>query len=369
MNKVSFLDVRASYLELKSEIDSGVSEVLNSGRYILGSEVEEFEDEYSNYVNSQFCVAVGSGLSALEIALRAIGINEGDEVIVPSNTFIATWYAVTNVGCTPVPVDPNEGTLLITAEKILEAITTKTRAVIPVHLYGRPCEMDQIIEVCKLKGIKVIEDAAQAHGAYFRDQRIGSLQSDAVCWSFYPGKNLGAFGDAGAITTSSAEIAAQARLISNYGSSRKYVHDLVGTNSRLDPLQARILRIKLKKLDEWNRRREVVAGRYLSEFTNKAIHLPIVSTHTRPSWHLFAVRTKEREHLSMKLSESGIETVIHYPVPPHLQDSYKDFRSLNLPIAEKASEEILSLPIGPHLSEAEVSYVIDTVNSIELARW
>ena len=362
---VPFLDLHAAYKELKPEIDAAVTRVLESGQYILGPEVAAFEGEFAAYCEAQYCVGVASGLDALIVALRSLEVGSGDEVIVPSNTFIATWLAVAVVGATLVPVEPDPETHNIDPSLVAAAITPRTKVLLPVHLYGQPAEMEAIMAIAKAHGLAVIEDAAQAHGARYRTQRIGAL-SDVVCWSFYPGKNLGAMGDGGAITTDRSEIADRIRVLRNYGSRQKYLNEVRGLNSRLDPVQAAILRTKLPYLDEWNERRRGVAARYLTHLQGAPVVLPFVPDGIEPVWHLFAVRSKQRDVMKAKLAKVGIETLIHYPTAPHLQEAFSDlaFTPSMFPIARQLSNELLSLPIGPHMSSEECDRVIEVVLSV-----
>ncbi len=362
MADVPFLDVGATYHELRAEIDAGVQRVLDSGWFILGPEVEAFEEEFAAYTQSQHCVGVGSGLDALVLALRAMGIGPGDDVVVPANTFIATWLAVSQAGATPVPAEPCPDTHNITAQTVAPVLTDRTKAIIPVHLFGQPADLDPILELARGRGIRVLEDAAQAHGATYKGQRIGS-RSDAATWSFYPGKNLGAFGDGGAVTTNDPELAENIRRLRNYGSAEKYMHRDKGINSRLDPLQAAILRAKLPHLDEWNSRRQALAAIYLDGMAGADVVLPTVPDWATPSWHLFVVRCQERDNLGEHLGREGIGTLIHYPVPVHLQAAYSDLPAPTggLPIAETLATEILSLPMGPHLAPEQARRVAQAV--------
>lgn len=360
--KVPFLDLQAAYLELESEIKEATNRVLSSGCYILGPEVEAFEKEFANYCQAEHCVGVANGLDALILALRAMGIGAGDEVIVPSNTYIATWLAVSHCGAIPVPVEPDKKTYNIDSRLIESAITAKTKAIIPVHLYGQPTDLDPILEIAKKYDLKVLEDAAQCHGAKYRGKRIGS-HGDAVAWSFYPGKNLGALGDGGAVTSNNPEIANKIKILRNYGSEKKYYNEVIGCNSRLDPIQAAILRVKLKYLDEWNHRRSNIANTYIKALGSNDITLPFVLESTEPVWHLFVVQVSEREKLITKLSHRGIDTLIHYPVPPHKQKAYLNgFAKHSLPIAERLSKAIVSLPIGPHLNPDHTMFVTKNFN-------
>jgi dTDP-4-amino-4,6-dideoxygalactose transaminase len=362
---IPFLDLRASYLELKAELDEAYKRVMDSGWYIHGEELSAFESEFADYCNVKHCIGVGNGLDALHLILRAVDIGAGDEVIVPSNTFIATWFAVSYAGATPVPVEPNESTYNIEPSRIEAAITEKTKAIMAVHLYGQPADMDPILEIAARYKIKVIEDAAQAHGALYKGRRIGSL-SNAAGFSFYPGKNLGAFGDGGAVTTNDPIIAEKVRQLSNYGSSIKYVHDVQGFNSRLDELQAAFLRIKLKKLDEWNARRRIIADIYSKGLVNVPhIILPYIPHQIKPVWHLFVIRTTERDKLQKHLNEHGIQTLIHYPIPPHKQLAYKIYNDMKLSITEKIHSEVLSLPISPVMCPQDAGEVVTAINSFK----
>jgi dTDP-4-amino-4,6-dideoxygalactose transaminase len=348
--KISFLDLHSSYLELKSEIDSSIARVLDSGMYILGQEVEDFESEFANYCETKYSIGVANGLDALHLGLLAMDIGPGDEVIVPSNTYIATWLAVSQCGATPVPVEPDERTYNIDPARIGAAITPRTKAIIPVHLYGQPVDLDPILAIARKHGIRVLEDGAQAHGARYKGRRIGG-HGDAVAWSFYPGKNLGAIGDGGAVTTNDPAIADRIRVLRNYGSRVKYVNEVKGFNSRLDPIQAAVLRVKLKALDSWNERRKSIAGQYLESLSALSIVLPHVPNWAEPVWHLFVVRHTQRDDLVRRLNSVGVSTLIHYPIPPHKQGAYSQL-NLHLdpfPLATKIAQEVLSLPIGPHL--------------------
>lgn len=365
MRNIRFLEVGRTYQELREEIDAAIHRVLGSGWYILGDEVEAFESEFAAYCGTRFCVGVSNGLDALHLILRAYEIGPGDEVIVPSHTFIATWLAVSYAGATPVPVEPpDDSSYTISAAAIEAAISSRTRAVIPVHLYGSPAEMDPILSLAARHDLKVIEDAAQAHGARYRGRRAGSL-GDAAAFSFYPGKNLGAFGDGGAVTTSDPALAKRLRSLRNYGSSVKYVHDQQGFNSRLDPIQAAILRVKLRKLDEWNARRASLAELYRECLATSRISLPVTPQGCEPVFHLFVVRTVRRGFLQAALKESGVETLIHYPIPPHRQAAYMSYKNLDLPIADRLAVEVLSLPMGPHLTVGEVEFVSDLIRDMD----
>ena len=361
---VPFLDLKASYTTLQPEIDAAVGRVLSSGWYIGGPEVESFEREFAAYVDAAHCVAVSNGLEALQLALLAAGVQPGDEVIVPTHTFVATWLAVTQCGAVPVPVEVCADTYQLDPTGLAEAITPRCRAIVPVHLYGIPADLDPILAAASAQGVPVIEDAAQAHGARYRGRPIGA-HAAAASWSFYPGKNLGAFGDAGAVTTNDAELAARLRRLRNYGSSVRYVHEERGFNSRLDPIQAAILRVKLSHLDAWNARRREIAARYQRELFGTGLVLPTVTAGAESSWHLFPVRHPRRDALLAALTASGVETLIHYPIPPHLQRAYADLGYTRgaFPIAEETADTVLSLPIGPAMADAQVDAVIEALRS------
>ncbi len=360
--KVPFLDFVGPYEELKAELDEAYFRFMRSAWYILGREVEAFEREFADYCGVQHCVGVGNGLEALHLILRGYGIGAGDEVIVPSNTYIATWLAVSYAGATPVPVEPNPETFNIDPTRIEAAITARAKAIMPVHLYGQPADMDPIMELARKHGLKVIEDNAQAQGACYKGRRTGSL-GDAAGNSFYPGKNLGALGDAGAVTTNDAELADRVRALRNYGSRQKYYNDYKGFNSRLDELQAAFLRVKLRKLDAWNERRSAIAARYRTQLPDSGLKLPSVPDWADPVWHLFVVRHKQRDKFQARLTEAGIGTLIHYPVPPHLSGAYADMRIPKglLPVAEDIAATVLSLPIGPHVTQAQAEAVTEQV--------
>ncbi|MFP1683037.1 DegT/DnrJ/EryC1/StrS family aminotransferase [Alloalcanivorax sp. C16-1] len=359
---IPFLDVHAAYFELKDDIDKAISRVLESGWYVLGPEVEAFEAEWAEYCGAQNAVGVANGLDALTLALRALDIGAGDEVIVPSNTYIATWLAVSSVGATPVPVEPDAFTYNVDPERIAEAITPKTRALLPVHLYGQPADLDPIMALARAHGLRVIEDAAQAHGARYKGRRIGA-HGDIVCWSFYPGKNLGALGDGGAVTTDDAQLAERICGLRNYGSRKKYVNEELGVNSRLDPIQAAVLRVKLKTLDVWTERRQAVAKIYTDGLVDTGLIRPQVPNWADPVWHLYVIRSPGRDALQQSLADEGIGTLIHYPIPPHMQAAYagQNLTPGALPIARDLASEVLSLPMSPHLSHADAGRVVSGV--------
>lgn len=363
--KVPFLDFVGPYEELKSELDAAYQRFMRSAWYILGQECEAFEREFAAYCGAKHCVGVGNGLEALHLLLRAYGIGKGDEVIVPSNTYIATWLAVSYADATVVPVECDPRTFNLDPARIEVAITPRTKAIMPVHLYGQTADMDAIMTIAAKHGLKVIEDNAQAQGARCRGKRTGSL-GHAAGHSFYPGKNLGAFGDGGAITTDDAEVADRVRTLRNYGSKKKYYNEVRGYNSRLDEMQAALLRVKLNVLDQWNQRRAKVAQRYLKEIkSDRGLILPFVPDWAEPVWHLFVVRHPQRDELQRKLNAAGIGTLIHYPVPAHLSGAYADagWKRGAFPLAENSADTVLSLPIGPHITEEQTGMVIDAINA------
>lgn len=364
--KVPFLNLAEISRPHQSELDAAYHRVLRSGWFVQGKELEAFEIEYADYCESRYCVGVGNGLDALHLLLVAYGIGPGDEVIVPSNTFIATWLAVSRCGATPVPAEPVLDTYNLSVDQVSNALSPRTAAIIPVHLYGQTADMDPINDLATRKGLVVIEDAAQAQGARYKGRPACSL-GNAAATSFYPGKNLGALGDGGAVLTDDLAVAEKARTLRNYGSTEKYRHEVLGYNSRLDELQAAFLRAKLPLLHEANVARGKVATRYLCELAGLPLKLPIVPSWAEPVWHLFVIQTRQRDVLRQYLAQQGVETLIHYPVPPHRQACYPEFGHLDLPVAEQMGRELLSLPISPVISEAEVSYVVECVRSFFLA--
>jgi len=361
---VPFLDLHATYLELKEELDAAYHRFMDSGWYILGKEVEAFEDEYAEYCNTKYCVGVSNGLDALRLALLAVGVSEGDEVIVPSNTYIATWLAISQVGAMPVPVEPNRRTYNLDPELIEGAITEKTTAILPVHLYGQPADMDPILEIARRYNLAIVEDAAQAHGARYKGRMVGSI-GHATAFSFYPSKNLGAFGDAGAVTTGDPQIAEKVRKLRNYGLRQKYYNELKGFNCRLDGLQAALLRVKLKKLDEWNSRRQYIINYYLQELSSiDHLTLPIVPEWAEPVWHVFPVRHARRDEFQAHLENAGIGTLIHYPIPPHKSEAYCNEKNWGkFPIAEEIADSIISLPLGLHVSPESAQLVTKAIRT------
>jgi dTDP-3-amino-3,4,6-trideoxy-alpha-D-glucose transaminase len=361
--KVPFLDLAAATAELRADIDAAVAGVLTSGWYLMGRQVGSFEEEFAAYCGTAHCVAVGSGCDALELTLRALGVGHGDEVIVPSHTFIATWVAVTRVGAVPVPVEPDPATYVVDAAAVEAAVTRHTRAVVPVHLYGQPYDVDAVAAVAARHGLAVLDDAAQAHGARYRGRRVGG-GTNAAAFSFYPGKNLGALGDGGAVVTDDGSLADRIRLLRSYGAREKYRHEVVAANSRLDELQAAVLRVKLRHLDAWNARRAEVADRYLRELDGlPGIVLPVTAGWAGHVWHLFVVRVADRDAFQNRLARAGVATQSHYPVAVHRSEAYagRDFGPL--PVADELAAGVVSLPMGPHLPGWQVDIVVDAVRS------
>jgi len=357
--KVPFLSLEHVYREIGPQLDEAFRRVMRSGWFVLGAEVETFERTFAAWCGSEHCVGVANGLEAMRLTLRAWNVGEGDEVIVPSNTYIATWLAATHAGARPVPVEPDPATYNIDPARIEAAITPRTRAIIPVHLYGQSADMDPIRELASRRGVLVLEDAAQAAGARYRGKRVGSL-ADAAAFSFYPGKNFGAFGDAAAVVTNDARLAERLRALRNYGSHVKYRNEVLGWNSRLDELQAALLGPRLAVLAEWNERRSRIARRYHEGLAGTSLTLPATLEGNEHTWHLYVVRSKRRDEVQHALAAAGIGTMIHYPVPPHLQPAYADLGLSRgaFPLSEAIHDEVLSLPMGPHLTDAQVDYVI-----------
>ncbi len=362
--KYQFLDVGFTYRSLKEEMDAAVRGVLDSGIYIGGEPVAAFETAFADYCGANHCVGVGNGLDALVLALRAYGIGAGDEVIVPANTFIATWIAVAQVGATPVPVDADPATMNIDLAAIPAAITDRTKAIMPVHLYGAPVPHETLQDLARQHGLVLIEDAAQAHGAQVGKARTGTL-GHVAGFSFYPGKNLGAFGDGGAVVTDNAELADRIRMLGNYGSREKYNHESVGYNSRLDPLQAAMLSVKLPMMDAWNAQRRRIASIYSAALDGApGLTLPSVAEGTEPVWHLYVLRHPRRDALKEALAARGVATGMHYPIANHRSGAFADsFASASFPVTEEICQTCLSLPIGPHLSEDDARAVADLVNT------
>jgi dTDP-4-amino-4,6-dideoxygalactose transaminase len=361
--KIPFLDLRSINLAHEEKLTAAFTRVLQSGWYILGNEVAKFEEEFAQYCGTRHAIGVSNGLDAIHLALRAFDIGPGDEVIVPANTYIATWLAVTYVGAVPVPVEPDEHTYNIDPARIEAAITLRTKAIIPVHLYGRPADMDPIMEIANRRGLKVIEDAAQAHGALYNGKRVGAL-GHAAAFSFYPGKNLGALGDGGAVTTDDPAVADKLRVLLNYGSRVKYHNEIQGYNCRLDELQAALLRVKLPALDSENDCRVQLASIYDTHLRDINVKAPVLNSESvRSVWHLYVIRSIKRDELQRSLADAGVATMIHYPIPPHLQPAYRElgYKVGDFPITEAIHAEILSLPIGPTQTEEQTEFAAATV--------
>ena len=365
---IKFLDLHKINERFRGEMDAAAKRVLDSGWYLLGRENEAFEREFAAYCGVKHAIGCANGLDALKLVIKAMGIGPGDEVIAPANTYIASLIAISANGATPVLIEPDINTYLIDPAKIEEKITPRTRAIMVVHLYGRACEMEAINAIAKRRGLKVVEDCAQAHGAFYGDRRVGAL-GDAAGFSFYPGKNLGCLGDGGAVTTNDDELAKKVRALRNYGSDVKYHFPYRGTNSRLDEIQAAWLRVKLPHLDADNARRAEIAARYCREIGNPLVTLPGEDGRREAGdgksgnvWHVFPVRTERRDEFQAYLTEKGVQTVIHYPIPPHRQPAYTEWHGLELPITEKIHETIISLPISPVMTDDEVAEVIAAVN-------
>ncbi len=363
--KVPFLELKPGYDELRADCDAAYHRVMDSGWYIFGKELEAFESEYATSIGARHCIGVANGLEALQLALAAAGIGPGDEVIVPAHTYIASWLGVSQVGATPVPCEPDPATWALDLEYLNSLITSKTRAILPVHLYGQMGDMDALRTVVDGRPILIVEDAAQSHGASARGRQSGAA-GDIAGVSFYPSKNLGAFGDAGAVTTSDDALAAKVRTLRNYGSKERYHHEVKGINSRLGELQAAFLRAKLPHLAQWNARRSHLAELYLNGLRGVGdLVFPVVPNWSKPVWHLFVVRTGTRDALRDHLSKNDIATQIHYPIPPHLSGAYRDggWKAGDFPLTEALAREILSLPLGPHHTEAQVQHVIAAIRN------
>lgn len=362
---IPFLDLKEINNRFQKEFSDALQKVLQNGQLICGEELSKFENEFASYCNTQYCIGVGNGLEALKLTLLACDIGPGDEVIVPTNTFIATWFAVSAVGATPIPVEPFDDTFNLNPNLIAEKITLKTKAIIVVHLYGQPAQMSNIIKIADEKNILVIEDAAQAHGANFNGIKAGNL-GIAAAFSFYPGKNLGALGDGGAVTTNNTQIYKKIMYLRNYGSSTKYSHEYLGENSRLDELQAAFLRIKLKHLDNDNARRLEIAKFYTDEIKYEEILMPKIDAECHSAWHLYVIRSKFRNKIQHELLKNNVNTMIHYPKPPHLQKAYAYLGNSvgDFPISEKLSKEVLSLPIYPTLKDAQIEEIAKTLKRL-----
>lgn len=363
---IKFLDLQKINLANQQEIEEKLLNIFRSGWYLLGNEVKSFEENLAKYIGASYAIGVANGLDALRLILRAyieLGImNFGDEIIVPANTYIASLLAISDNGLVPVLVEPSDNSFNIEISKIEEKITEKTKGIMIVHLYGQVIFSDELKNIAKKYNLKIIEDNAQAIGAEWNNIKTGNL-GDASGFSFYPGKNLGALGDAGAVLTNDEKLANTIRALANYGSNQKYINFFQGLNSRLDEIQASVLNVKLKYIDQDNQRRKDIAKRYISEIKNPNIILPKFPQNEKEHvWHLFVIRTEEREKLQNFCTENGIQTLIHYPIPPHRQEAYKDLNHLSFPITEKIHEEVLSLPISPVMTEEEISFVIKLIN-------
>jgi dTDP-4-amino-4,6-dideoxygalactose transaminase len=359
---ISFLDLKKINLRYKSELQSAIERVIDSGWYILGDEVRAFEEEFANYCGTKHCVGVANGLDALELIIRAYGFKTDDEIIVPANTYIATILAITKAGVKPALVEPDLSSFNLCPKLIESNINAHTKAILCVHLYGQTAAMDQILTIASKYNLRVIEDAAQAHGAVYKGKKTGNL-GDAAGFSFYPGKNLGALGDGGAITTNDQNLADIVRALRNYGSHIKYENIYKGHNSRLDEIQAAILRVKLKYLDEDNERRRKIAKYYCDNIINEKIELPIYPEDERSHvWHLYVIKTKKRDSFAEYLKTKEIGTLIHYPIPPHRQRAYREWNNLSFPVTERIHREVLSLPISPVMTDEEVRNVVEVIN-------
>ena len=360
---IPFADFKAQYAAIRTEIRQAIDGVLESGWYILGEQGRAFEEEFAAYLGSAHAMGVGSGTDAIQLALMALGIGPGDEVIIPANTCMPTICGIMAAGARPVAADVSEATLTLDPASVETKLTSATKALVPVHLYGHPCDMDALNALAQSGGLVVVEDCAQAHGAMYKRKKCGML-AHAAAFSFYPTKNLGAYGDGGAVVTSDPDTAERVRSMRNYGEDRRYHHNRPGINSRLDELQAAILRVKLRYVDTWNTRRKELAAKYLNALADAEVTLPFVAPWATPSWHLFAVRSKHRDALQGHLKEKGIQTLIHYPIPVHLQEACREIMQANagdLPIAEAACRQVLSLPLYPELPGESVERVINAV--------
>lgn len=358
---IPFLNVKAINSRFEKELESAMKKVLESGWYILGECNQSFENAFAQYCQASYCVGCGNGLDALRLSIKALGFTQGDEIIVPANTYIASVLAISDNGCAPIFVEPSLQTYNIDVDRIESAITPRTKAILVVHLYGQAVEMQKVWELAQKYNLVIIEDCAQAHGAIYQGKRVGTL-GDLAGFSFFPGKNLGTLGDGGAIVTRHADIAEKVRALGNYGSHKKYVNLYKGLNSRLDELQAAFLEVKLKYLDSDNMRRREIAKFYRENITNHKIILPECLNEDGHVWHLFVVRCEKRDELQMYLRDNGIETIIHYPIPPHKQEAYQEYNHLSLPITEKIHNEALSLPISPVMSQTQVEEVVSVIN-------
>lgn len=358
---IKFLDLKKINNRYREEIDSRIKNILNKGWYLQGEENENFTKNFANFCGTKFALGVANGLDALNLIIKAYGFGNGDEIIVPANTYIATILAISENGCIPILVEPDIKTYNINPDSIEEKITTKTKAIMVVHLYGQAVQMEKIWKIAKKYNLKIIEDSAQAHGAIYQENRTGNL-GDASGFSFYPGKNLGCIGDGGAVTTNDEELFNKIKAIANYGSDRKYHHIYKGVNSRLDEIQAAVLDVKLKHLDSDNNKRREISKYYRENIKNSKIILPETYDEKSHVWHIFAVRTQNRDEFQKYLTEKGIQTIIHYPTPPHKQGAYKEWNNLSFPITEEIHNTILSLPISPVMTDSEIEKVVEVVN-------
>ncbi len=358
---IKFLDLKKINNRYREEIASRIKDILDKGWYLQGEENENFTKNFANFCGTKFALGVANGLDALNLIIKAYGFGNGDEIIVPTNTYIATILAISENGCIPILVEPDIKTYNINPDSIEEKITTKTKAIMVVHLYGQAVQMEKIWKIAKKYNLKIIEDSAQAHGAIYQENRTGNL-GDASGFSFYPGKNLGCMGDGGAVTTNDEELFNKIKAIANYGSDRKYHHIYKGVNSRLDEIQAAVLDIKLKHLDSDNNKRREISKYYRENIKNSKLILPETYDEKSHVWHIFAVRTKNRDEFQKYLTEKGIQTIIHYPTPPHKQGAYKEWNNLSFPITEEIHNTILSLPISPVMTDSEIEKVVEVVN-------
>lgn len=363
--RVPFQRFDRLYEQYRDEYKLLFDKVMTRGNFILGEEVNQFEEEFAKYCNSRYCVGVGSGLDALTLSLLALDFNPGDEILVPANTYIATWIAVSRAGLKPVPVEPEEEGFQIDVNHLKEHITSRTKGIIPVHLYYQTPDMDSLNDIAEEHNLRVVADAAQGHGAFFKNKIVGST-AEIEAFSFFPTKNLGAFGDGGAVVTNNEEVVEKIRMLRNYGTREKYVSEVIGYNSRLDEIQAAFLRQKLRHLDEWNNARKQVANRYLNELDDNAVKLPVVKDYAIPNWYVFPIMCNFREELSNQLEKSGIHTIVHYPIPPYEQKAYSDtdLDISKFPISTEISKKILSIPIHPYMTAEEIQYVIENINAI-----
>jgi dTDP-4-amino-4,6-dideoxygalactose transaminase len=355
---IPLCDLYAQYLTIKADIDAAITRTIVHSSFIGGEELQAFEAEFASYCESKACVGVGNGTDALYLALRGLGVGPGDEVITVAHTFIATAETITLTGARPIFVEIKEDTMLMDPDALESAITSRTRAIIPVHLYGQPCDMDGIMEVASRHQLKVVEDAAQAHGARWRGKRVGSI-GDVGCFSFFPGKNLGAYGDAGAVVSQDEQLIRRIRMLANHGRMDKYMHEYEGVNSRLDGLHAAVLRVKLRHLDAWNEARRRHARQYMEALRDSGAKLPVVHPHAEPVWHLFVVRVGDRDSVQTVLQKQGIAAGVHYPVPLHLQPAYKylEIPEASLPVTERVAAHVLSLPMYPELSRDQIEVI------------